>query len=93
MTNQIPHSSILHLPALDGACGIQLIISGAAGRMHSSALAAYGAKCVGAEDMLTVTKQSLRSPNERLKGTTTLNTETCLQHNCFKQCNREPETV
>lgn len=64
MTNHIPYSSILHVPALDGACGIQLIISGAAGRMHSSALAAYGAKCVGAGDMRTVTKQSLRSPNE-----------------------------
>lgn len=55
---------MLHVPALDGACGIQLIISGAMDRMHSSALAAYAAKCVGAEDMLTVTKRSLRSPNE-----------------------------
>lgn len=54
---------MLHVPALEGACGIQLI-SGAMGRMHSSTLAASGAKCVGAEDMLTVTKQSLRSPNE-----------------------------
>lgn len=54
---------MLHVPALEGACGIQLI-SGAMGRMHSSTLAASGARCVGAEDMLTVTKQSLRSPNE-----------------------------
>lgn len=30
---------------------------------------------------------------ERLKGTRTLTTETCLQRNCFKQRNREPETV